>query len=177
MTKGKTIWILGLPSSGKTTLGRELFEDLKIWGWDVEHFDGDDLRTTICKNLGFTRKDRIENVRRVRYMCNLLNSHGIWVVVSFITPYQEMRDENRKFIEDYTEIWTNAPLEVCIKRDTKGIYNKGKDGSIEFVTGISDDFDNPKNSDVICYTDREGIDESVEKILRVVFKNRYKLSK
>lgn len=175
---GKTIWIMGIPLSGKTTIGVMLYEWLIFNGWDVEHLDGDVIRKSLCDNLGFSKEDRLENIKRIRFLCNLLNKHSVCTIVSLVTPYQEMRDDNRKYIKDYTEIWLNASLDTCLKRDNRYVYDDS--GKMKTSTGFGklnmfDLFDLPKNPDVICYTDKETVEESMEKILKYIFRKRWEI--
>jgi adenylylsulfate kinase len=160
MKIGKTIWLFGLPCSGKTTISNELVKYIKK---PVEILDGDDIRKNLSI-IGYTREDRISNIKRIRWICKLLNRNGVNVIVSAITPYQQMRDENRKEIENYREIWIKSPLDVCISRDVKGLYKKAIDGYIDNMTGIQDPFEDPVCVDFMCDTNKYNIKECVEMI-------------
>ena len=165
--KGKTIWFCGLPSSGKSTLAEMLHDCLN---GDVELLDGDVIRKNLV-SLGFGKNERIQNIERIRWLCNLLNRHNITVIVAAITPYKEMRKENRKYIMNYTEIWTKASIEKCMERDVKGLYKKAKLGLISNMTGINDPFDSLDNPNLICNTDIETKEESLEKIKKYLGMN------
>jgi adenylylsulfate kinase len=118
---GKVIWFVGLSGAGKTTISLLVQEKLREQGIACERLDGDDLRKTLCSDLGYAYLDRLENVRRVSFVAELLSRNGITVLVSLITPYREMRDHCRQAISSYTEAFVKCPLEHCINRDVKGI--------------------------------------------------------
>lgn len=157
-----TIWLLGLSSAGKTTISRDLTAKLASMGYNVEILDGDEVR----KNLGggFSYDARHEQIKRIRYFCRILNKHGIVTIVAAITPYESWRVENRKKIPHYLEVYVNAPIELCQKRDVKGLYKRAADGDLKNMTGIDDPFEEAYNSDIICYTEDEDVEESVDKI-------------
>ena len=135
MKAGSVIWFTGLPCSGKSTLARLLHEYLKAKGVPSEIFDGDIVRQRLAKGLGFSKEDRMENVRRIAYVAHLLARHGVVAIVAAISPYQEARDEIRKEFENYVEVFVDCPLEVCQARDVKGMYKKARDGRIQHFTG------------------------------------------
>jgi len=170
---GRTIWLFGLPCSGKTTISKELIDRVKK---PVELLDGDEIRENLS-NLGFNRQDRINNIKRIRWVCNLLNRNGINVIVSVITPYEEMRVENKKSIENYVGVWVKSSLETCIKRDVKGLYKKALNGEITNMTGIQDPFDDPKEFDIICDTEIFNVKECVDMITLYLYYNQYKTIK
>lgn len=170
MLKYKVIWLLGLSSAGKTTISNEIAKKLRENDVDVMKIDGDDFRRLHGNNLGFTESDRFDNIKRAREYCKRCLDHNIPVIMSFITPYQEMREDNREmFGKDYFEVWMNASLETCIERDVKGLYKDAKNNRIDLMTGISDDFDEPESPDLVCYTDKETIQETVNKIMEKVW--------
>jgi adenylylsulfate kinase len=159
------IWLTGLSSAGKTTLGKDLLERLRAQGKNVEMLDGDVIRQQICKDLGFSRADRDENVRRIAFVADLLARNGIIVIVSAISPYRAARDEVRHHTPKFIEVYVNAPLEVCELRDVKGLYKKARAGEIREFTGIDDAYEPPLQPEVECRTDLESVEESIEKIL------------
>jgi adenylylsulfate kinase len=163
---GITVWLTGLSSAGKTTLNRALCERLRAKGYRVESLDGDAVRQSLCKDLGFSRADRDENIRRIGALANLWTRQGAIVVVSVISPYRAMRDAVRRTIGAFVEIYVNAPLDVCERRDVKGLYKKARAGQLPGFTGIDDPYEPPLKPDVECRTDHETIGESVDKILR-----------
>jgi adenylyl-sulfate kinase len=162
---GTTIWLTGLSGAGKTTIARELLQHLQAQGQRVELLDGDVIRQHLAGELGFSYSDRCENVRRIGFLAELLNRHGVTVVVASISPYREMRHELRQRLNSFLEVYVNAPLATCEKRDVKGLYRRARSGEIPNFTGISDPYEAPLNPDLTCFTDRETVQESVAKIL------------
>ena len=131
----------------------------------VEVLDGDIVRTNLSKGLGFSREDRDENIKRVGFVCQLLTRNGVAAVASVISPYREAREHNRKKIGNFVEVYVRCPLEVCEQRDVKGLYQKAKAGEIKGFTGVDDPYEEPLNPEIICDTDKENVEESVEKVL------------
>lgn len=160
-----TIWLTGLSSSGKSTIAARLVEHLRRHQTPVEWLDGDALRQTLCRGLGFTRQDRDENVARITYVAECLTRHGVTVVVSAISPYSEARQAARATIGRFLEVFVDAPLEVCETRDEHGVYRRARLGQLHHVTGIDDPYEAPESPEVHCRTDRESVEACVEKIL------------
>jgi len=163
--KGVTVWFTGLSGAGKTTLARAVYDELKKRGYRVEILDGDVVRQYLTKGLGFSKEDRDENIRRIGFVAHLLTRNGVIVLVAAISPYRETREEVRRKIGDFIEVYVNAPLEVCEKRDVKGLYKKARAGEIKNFTGIDDPYEPPLNPEVECRTDLETVAESVSKVL------------
>ncbi len=163
--KGVTVWFTGLSGAGKTTLARAVYDELKRRGYRVEILDGDVVRQYLTKGLGFSKEDRDENIRRIGFVAHLLTRNGVIVLVAAISPYRATREEVRKKIGDFIEVYVNAPLEVCEGRDVKGLYKKARAGEIKNFTGISDPYEPPLNPEVECRTDSERVEESVAKVL------------
>lgn len=169
--KGFVIWLTGLPCSGKTTIGKNLFDFFKSRGYNVELIDGDVIRQYISKGLGFSREDRFENIRRVSFLANILSRNGVITVVAVISPYREMRKMARDMVEsDFIEVFVNAPIEVCKQRDVKGMYSKAEKGEIKGFTGVDDPYEPPENPDVECKTDIESVEESVKKVIDLLIR-------
>lgn len=166
MDKACTIWFTGLPCSGKSTIANRVAEILKNKGYKVEQLDGDVTRKYLSKGLGFTKEDRDENIRRVGFVAKLLTRNGVFVTAAFVSPYREIRDEIRKEIGNFVEVYVKCPVEVCIERDVKGMYKKALKGEIKNFTGIDDPYEEPLNPEVIVETDKETVDESVDKVMR-----------
>ncbi|MEH2069535.1 MAG: adenylyl-sulfate kinase [Nostoc sp.] len=162
--RGVTIWFTGLSGAGKTTIAQFLEKDLRKQKYKVELLDGDIVRQNLTKDLGFSKEDREENIRRIGFVANLLTRNDVIVIVSAISPYREIRDEVRQQIKDFVEVYVNAPLSVCEKRDVKGLYKKARVGEIKGFTGIDDSYEPPLNPEVECQTDCETITESVTKV-------------
>lgn len=161
---GFVVWLTGLPCSGKTTIAQALAQRLRDEGYKVEILDGDVVRQHFSKGLGFSKEDRIENIRRVSYVAHLLARNGVVVIVALISPYREGRDYARQLIGQFVEVYVKCPLEVLMERDVKGLYAKALKGEIPNFTGISDPYEPPENPEVVVETDKETPDESVEKI-------------
>src|SRR4028119_694435 len=150
---GVTVWFTGLSGAGKTTISSAIEKKLKSYGYKVEVLDGDLVRQNLTKGLGFSKEDRDENIRRVGFVSALLTRNEVIVLVSAISPYQETRQEVRHRIGNFVEVYVNAPLEVCEKRDVKGLYKKARSGEIKNFTGINDPYQPPLNPEVECRTD------------------------
>ncbi len=163
--KGFVLWLTGLSGSGKSTLANKIYKELKINGTKIEKLDGDVVRENLTKDLGFSPEDRNENIRRIGFVSNLLSKNGVVVLASFISPYARQREDLRESVENYIEVFVNAPLEVCEKRDVKGLYKKARAGEIPFFTGITDPYDAPDNPDIEVRTDKLSENECVEQII------------
>lgn len=166
----KVIWLTGLSGSGKTTLSDALILMLRKEGFLVQNLDGDVLRKGLNSDLGFDMASRAENIRRAAEVAKILMNSGVICICSFITPTISIRQKVRDIIgpENLVEIFVNAPLEVCEKRDVKGMYKKARLGIIEDFTGISSPFEHPENPTVEIRTDLLTIEESVNKCLEVI---------
>lgn len=165
MEKGFILWFTGLSGSGKTTITKALEPELKARGCKVEILDGDVVRTNLSKGLGFSQEDRDTNIRRIGFVANLLSRNGVVAMTAAISPYRAIRDEIRAMEPNFVEVYVTAPLEVCEGRDVKGLYAKARAGEIKGFTGIDDPYEEPVNPEIICYTERESVEESVKKVL------------
>jgi adenylylsulfate kinase len=166
LRQGLTIWFTGLSGSGKSTLNEAVCARLAVRGFRVEPLDGDIVRRHLGRGLGFSKEDRDENIRRIGYVAGLLTKHDVIAVVSAISPYRAVRDEVRHSIGDFVEVYVNAPLEVCERRDVKGLYRRARNGELAGFTGIDDPYEPPLHPEIVCHTDCETIEESTEKIMR-----------
>ncbi|HAF29992.1 MAG TPA: adenylyl-sulfate kinase [Bacteroidales bacterium] len=164
------IWITGLSGSGKTTIAKDLELELHKRGYLTKLLDGDNVRTGINNNLGFSEEDRTENIRRIAEVSKLFMKGGVILINCFISPTKEIRDQARSIVgpEDFFEIYVNTPLEVCEQRDIKGLYAKARAGLIKNFTGIDSPYEEPENADVEIKTLDYSIEESVQKILDVL---------
>jgi len=162
---GLVVWFTGLSGAGKSTLAEAVFARLDSRGRAVEILDGDIVRTHLCKGLGFSREDRMENIRRIAFVGNLLARHGVIVLVPVIAPYRSIRAEVRKSSHSYMEVFVNAPLEICEQRDPKGLYRRARAGEISNFTGIDDPYEIPDSPDMECQTHVEGVEACVERII------------
>jgi adenylylsulfate kinase (apsK) len=165
MEKGFILWFTGLSGSGKTTITKALEPELKARGCKVEILDGDVVRTNLSKGLGFSQEDRDTNIRRIGFVAHLLSRNGVATMTAAISPYRAIRDEIRAMEPNFVEVYVTAPLEVCEGRDVKGLYAKARAGEIKGFTGIDDPYEEPVNPEIICYTERESVEESVKKVL------------
>lgn len=163
--KGITVWFTGLSGSGKTTIALELKKRLRERNCKVALLDGDRIRRTATRDLGFSREDREKNLRRIGLMAHRLTLKGLIVLVSVISPFREVRDQMRCMIGDFVEVYVNAPIEVCENRDVKGLYKMARMGMIRDFTGIDSPYDHPLSPEVECLTDREDVGRCVEKVL------------
>lgn len=168
--KAKVIWFTGLSGAGKTTLAKRLEEELFARNFLVQILDGDNIRSGINNNLSFSEEDRLENIRRIAEVSKLFLNCGIIAINSFISPTKEIRHLAMEIIgkEDFIEVYINAPLEVCEKRDVKGLYAKARRGEIKDFTGISSPFEVPVQTDIEIRTDLMTIDECTEKLLEFI---------
>jgi adenylylsulfate kinase len=165
---GFTLWFTGLPCSGKSVVADRVASVLKDRGLRVERLDGDVVRQDLTRDLGFSKKDRDENIRRVTFVAKLLSRNGVAVLTSFISPYREMRDRARREVTNFVEIFTRCPVEVCMERDVKGMYQKAIRGEIKEFTGVSDPYEEPLNPELVLETGKETIEESVRRVLAKV---------
>jgi adenylylsulfate kinase len=163
--RGFTLWFTGLSGSGKTTISEIVEHELRERGRPVEVLDGDIVRTNLSKGLSFSRENRNINVLRISFVANLLTRNGVAVIVSAISPYKEARDQVRRRIIDFVEVFVDAPLEVCAERDVKGLYKKAFDGEIQQFTGVSDPYEPPSAPDLTLKTEEEEPHESARKVL------------
>lgn len=173
MQKGFTLWLTGLSGSGKTTIARILAEKMKSLDLNVELLDGDAIRNKLSPGLGYSKADRLLNIKRVAFLAKLLTRNNVIVIASLISPYHDIRSYCREEIGNYIEVFVKCPLEVLIKRDPKGLYAKALAGDIDNFTGISDPYEEPLNPDIIVETDREAPEQSAAKILHWLKQKNY----
>ena len=162
---GAAVWFTGFSGAGKTTIAEALTEELNNQGYKLEVLDGDEIRENLTKDLGFSKEDRDTNIRRIGFVAKLLARNGVIVLIPVISPYRAIRDEMRANINNFVEVFVNAPLSVCEERDVKGLYKKVRAGEIKQFTGIDDPYEPPTNPEVECRTDLEELSESVAKIM------------
>ncbi|MFC0876144.1 adenylyl-sulfate kinase [Saccharicrinis sp. FJH2] len=164
------VWFTGFSGSGKSTLAINLEQELHNRGFLTQILDGDNIRSGINRNLSFSKEDRAENIRRIAEVTKLFVNAGVITLNTFISPRNEMRETAKNIIgkENFVEVFVNAPIEVCEKRDTKGLYKKARAGEIKNFTGIDAPFEAPVNPDVEVKTDMLSLSESTEKILKFV---------
>ncbi|ACO03782.1 MAG TPA: adenylyl-sulfate kinase [Persephonella sp.] len=173
--KSAILWFTGLSGSGKSTLAHAVEEKLFEMGVHTYVLDGDNVRRGINKDLGFSEEDRKENIRRIGEISKLFVDAGIIVLSAFISPYRRDREFVRNLVEkdEFIEIYVKCPLEVCETRDVKGLYKKAREGLIKNFTGIDDPYEEPENPEIVVETDKEPLEESVEKIIGYLRKKGY----
>jgi adenylylsulfate kinase len=166
----KVIWFTGLSGSGKTTLASNLEKELFFRRFFCQVLDGDNIRSGINNNLGFSDEDRLENIRRIAEVSKILINTGLITICSFISPTDDIRQLARSIIgeKDFIEIFLNPPLEVCEQRDTKGLYQRARAGEIKDFTGISSPFEPPRNPDLEIDTSVVSIKDSVDLIFDTI---------
>ena len=158
------LWFTGLPSSGKSTLGDEVAEQLKRRGIKTERLDGDVVRGIFPKT-GFSREERNMHIKRIGFLCSILEKNGVCPVASFVSPYRESRDFVRNLTRNFIEIYVAAPLEECEKRDVKGLYKKARAGEIKQFTGIDDPYEPPPDPELTIETHKETVKDSARKVI------------
>lgn len=171
--RGVCVWLTGLPGAGKTTIAQRVADRLRAEGRAVEVLDGDVVRQHISRDLGFSREDRMENIRRVAYVAELLVRHGVTVLVALVSPYRQARQQARERISDFLEVYVRCPREVLVERDPKGLYARALRGEIRNFTGLDDPYEPPEAPDLVLDTDREPPEASAEKVLRLLHQRGY----
>ena len=168
--RGIMIWFTGLSGSGKSTIAIALEQELHRHGIVCRILDGDNIRTGISGNLGFSPADRTENIRRIAEVGRLFVDTGIVTIAAFISPSGELREMAAGIIgkENFLEVWVSTPLEECERRDVKGLYAKARRGEIGQFTGVSAPFEAPTNPDLALDTSVLSVEQSVEKLLEAI---------
>lgn len=173
-----TLWLTGLPCSGKTSLGDLISDELAGSGHTVEHLDGDAIRKGLCKDLGFSKADRITNIERTAFIASLLTRNGVVTIVSFVSPYRQMRQDARHRISPsaFIEVYVRCPLAVCEQRDVKGMYRLARAGQIRDFTGVSDPYEEPIHPEIIVDTDKEDLRVCADRILSYLESRNFLIS-
>ena len=167
------IWLTGIPGSGKTTLALELQKFYQQKNLPLEILDGDEIRKTLSKDLGFSPEDRKEHNRRVIFVAQILAKNGVTTIVPIISPYRETRTNARKEIPNFVEVWVKASVEECKKRDPKGLYKKALAGEIKNLTGLQAPYEEPENAELVLDTEKHTVVESVDLITSTLKKLGY----
>ena len=168
------IWLTGLSGAGKSTVADLLEQKLNKQDKHTFLLDGDNLRHTLNQDLGFSDYDRNENIRRIGHVGKLMVDAGLIVIASFISPFEKQRELTRKLFEknEYIEVFLNTPLEVCEKRDTKGLYKKARLGLLKDFTGIDSAYEPPKNPEITLDGEKYTADELSDKIINYLSDNK-----
>ena len=175
-TKGHSssiIWLTGLPASGKTTIARELEKNLHHMGLHTYILDGDNMRHGLNSDLGFSKENRRENVRRVAEVAKLFLDAGIIVICAFVSPYRDDREAARRLVEEseFVEVFVKCPLEVCMDRDPKSMYKKAVTGKMKTFTGVDDPYEEPVSPEIIIETNEVSLTEGVNEIIQNLKEN------
>ena len=172
------MWFTGLSGSGKSTIANVVEQRLQEQGINTYTLDGDNIRKGINNDLSFSPEDRTENIRRIAEVANLMIDAGLVVLAAFVSPYKKDRDNIKKIVKDvnFVEIYINTSVEECERRDVKGLYKKARAGEIKNMTGISAPYEAPENPDIEINTEKETIEQAVDKILKHI-KPKLKLEK
>jgi adenylylsulfate kinase len=169
------VWLTGLSGSGKTTLARALRGRLAASG-PAEILDGDEIRHSLCRDLGYSKTDRDANIFRIGFVARLLARNGVVTIVSAVSPYREARNEVRREAAGdgtpFVEVFLNPSLEVLVQRDVKGLYEKALSGELPHFTGVSDPYEPPESPDLLVRTDEESVDVSLHRIVRLLERRR-----
>ncbi len=173
MQKGVTVWFTGLSGSGKTTIAKRVRDMLQERHILTERLDGDVVRQSLCRDLGFSKEDRDKNIERVTFVAKMLTQNAVVVLTAFISPYKRMRDNARAEIGDFLEVYVRAPMPVLIERDVKGMYKKALAGEIQNFTGVNDPYEEPNNPELVLDTAEESVDESAAKVLHLLEERGY----
>ena len=166
--KSVLLWFTGLSGSGKSTLAHAVEEQLHQMERRTFVLDGDNVRHGLCGDLGFSEQDRVENIRRVGEVAKLFLEAGIITLTAFISPFQRDREVARSLFPhgDFLEIYCECPLEICEKRDVKGLYQQARAGKIKNFTGISSPYEAPSDPDLVVNTGRLSLEESINLVLK-----------
>ena len=165
--RGAIIWFTGLSGAGKSTLAHAVEEELHQRGCQTFVLDGDNVRHGLCGDLGFSTKDRVENIRRIGEVAKLFMEAGVIVLTAFISPFRADRARVRGMVKDgdFVEIFCDSPIEICESRDVKGIYKKARSGQIADFTGISSPYEAPENPEITVNTGRAELDACARQVI------------
>ena len=166
MQQGCTVWFTGLPCSGKTTVADLVAEELRRRDLRVERLDGDIVRQSLTRDLGFSKEDRDKNIERVTFVSKLLSRNGVAVLVSFVSPYRAARDNARKETTNFVEVFVDTPVEACEQRDVKGMFKKARAGEIKDFTGVDDPYEEPIHPEIVLKTVETTPQECRDMVLR-----------
>jgi adenylyl-sulfate kinase len=176
--QGFTLWLTGLPRAGKSTIAGLVAGRLRSRGVNhMEVLDGDLVREGLCRDLGFSREDRTENIRRLTFVSKLLTRNGVVVIVAAISPYREDREHAREEIQSFLEIWCKASVDACAARDYKGLYEKARRGEIKDMTGVNDPYEEPEDADLVLDTVNEAPEQSADRVMKLLDSNGFLPSK
>ncbi|MBA3558134.1 MAG: adenylyl-sulfate kinase [Gemmatimonadaceae bacterium] len=168
MSAGATLWFTGLPSSGKSTIAREVEAILLRRNLSVELLDGPEVRQSLSRGLGFSRDDREENLRRIGYVAKLLSRNGVIAICASVSPYRATRNEIRERVTNFIEIFVDVSLAVAERRDSEGLYARARNGAIEEFTGVTAPYEPPESPEVHIQSDRESVESAAGKVVKTL---------
>src|SRR3984885_7861657 len=173
--KGVTVWMTGLSAAGKSTIAVILEQMLLHKKKHAYRLDGDNIRTGLNKNLGFSAEDRAENIRRIGEVAKLFTDAGVIVITSFISPYKKDRDGVRALMKpgEFVEVYINVSLSEAEKRDPKGLYKKARAGQLKGFTGIDDPYEAPEKPEILIETEKSKPEVAAQQILSYLESNGY----
>jgi adenylyl-sulfate kinase len=163
--KGLVIWMTGLPCSGKSAISSQIEQHFRQRGQRIQLLDGDILRKTVSRDLGFSKEDRDKNIERITYIAKLLSDNGVHVIVSFVSPYRKMRDFARTICHNFIEVFVKCDVEECKRRDVKGMYKLAMEGKIDNFTGVQDPYEEPLVPELVLETEDKELEESVKEMI------------
>lgn len=175
LKQGLTLWLTGLSGTGKSTISEALRDKLIESNPDfpIEILDGDTVREHLCADLSFSKKDRFTNIERIAFLAGKISKHKVLVLVPVIAPYKEARKMARSLSDQFAEVYIKTSIEEVIKRDVKGLYKKALAGELKEFTGISDPYEEPENPEILIETEKQSVEESVDKIINYLIANNY----
>ncbi len=163
--KGCTVWMTGLPASGKTTIALELEQRFRAMGRNVEVLDGDEVRKGLSSDLGFSKEDRQQHAKRVTFVAKVLTRNDVIVLVGLISPFRAFRQAAREEIGDFLEVFVDTSLDECISRDPKGLYKLALDGKIKDLTGLQDPYEAPEDPELVIPTEDVTVDQAADMVM------------
>lgn len=177
--RGAIVWFTGLSGAGKSTLAHAVEEHLHRMGYRTFVLDGDNVRHGLCADLGFSAKDRAENIRRIGEVARLFMEAGVIVLTAFISPFREDRNRVRAMVRtgEFVEVYCQCPVEVCEQRDIKGLYRKARAGEITQFTGISSPYEAPDAPELVVNTSEKSLHDCVQQVIDVLEQGDIKLGK
>lgn len=171
--KGCTVWMTGLPGSGKTTIALDLEKKLRAMDRNVEILDGDEVRKGLSSDLGFSKEDRQRHAKRVTYVAKVLSRNGVITLVGLISPFKAFRQYAREEIGDFIEVFVDTSLDECIKRDPKGLYKMALAGEIKDLTGLQDPYEAPEDPELVIPTEEVTVGEAADMVLVTLREHGY----
>ncbi|MCJ2540725.1 MAG: adenylyl-sulfate kinase [Candidatus Thermoplasmatota archaeon] len=164
-TRGVTVWMTGLPGSGKTTIALVLEKKLRAMGRNIEILDGDEVRKGLSSDLGFSKEDRQRHAKRVTYVAKVLTRNEVIVLVGLISPFRAFRQYARDEIGEFIEVFVDTSLEECIERDPKGLYKMAMDGKIKDLTGLQDPYEAPEDPELVIPTEDVTVEQAADMVM------------